>query len=74
MTQIYYEVQERMVGDRWENTWQDADGMPQLFETEEQALHELVWYLRECLDAVEAGYMEDAPAETDFRVMTVKAQ
>ena len=48
--------------------------MPQIFETEEEALQELVWYLRECLDAVEAGYMEDAPAETDFRLMTVKAQ
>jgi hypothetical protein len=74
MTQTYYEVQERMVGDRWENTWIDEDGMPQIFETEEQALQEMVWYLRECLDAVEDGYMEDAPDQSDLRVMTVKAQ
>jgi hypothetical protein len=63
-----------MVGDRWENTWMDEDGTPQIFETEEQALQELVWYLRECQDAVEDGYMEDAPDPTDLRVMTVKAQ
>jgi hypothetical protein len=55
----------------WENCWTDDSGSPLTFPSWEAAQAELTEHIRDCIYAVEAGDMIDAPSVTDFRIVKI---
>ena len=70
-TMSKYEVQEWMLSG-WENTWSDENGNPTVFDSEKDAHEELAWFLRDCVEAVREGEMEDVPDIESFRVVKME--
>ena len=69
-----YEVQEFCLCGGWTNTWrhtQDGSDEPTQFTSKEGAEAELDWFLKDCLEEVGAGNMEDCPDREDFRIVKV---
>jgi hypothetical protein len=70
-----YEVQEFCLCGGWTNTWSyEEEGgktVPSFFDTKEEAEAELDWFLKEMLEAVEEGNMEDFPEKEDFRIVKI---
>lgn len=71
-----YEVQEFCLCGGWTNTWsyEDEEGetVPSFFDTKEEAEAELDWFLKEMLEAVEDGYMEDCLDREDFKIVEIE--
>jgi len=66
-----YEVQEWCLCGGWINHWA-IDDNPHYFNTEAEAQAELDEYLQDMQDEVEAGYMQDAPDASEFRIVEVQ--
>jgi hypothetical protein len=65
-----YEVQtEMLIG--WENCWTDAEGKPVTYATREEAIAAIADHIIDCVDAVDAGDMIDAPEPSEFRIVEV---
>jgi hypothetical protein len=72
-----YEVQEFCLCGGWTNTWrhtQDGSDEPTQFTSREGAEAELDWFLKDCLEEVEAGNMEDCPDREDFRIVRIDGE
>jgi hypothetical protein len=67
-----YEVH-REVPAGWKNCWTDDDGNPLTFETRDDAAATIADHINDCLDAVRAGNMIDAPGLESFRISLVPA-
>ena len=68
-----YAVEMILFNNSWENVWHDGAGNPMLFDSREQAEDEIKDHIIDCINAVEAGEMEDSPDPTDFRVVPIEA-
>lgn len=64
-------IVEMLIGDDWENVWHE-DGEPASFDTAEIAQMEIDAHIRDCIEAVEGGQMEDHPDPSEFRVTAVQ--
>lgn len=56
-------IVEQRTLDGWDNTWSDG------FETEAEAMAEILDHVESCIDAVNNGFMADAPSLADFRIV-----
>jgi hypothetical protein len=56
-------IVEQRTLDGWDSTWSEA------FETEAEAMAEILDHVDSCIDAVNNGFMEDAPSLADFRIV-----
>ena len=68
---IKYEVQEFNLCGGWLNNWSDESG-PSYFESREAAQNELDYFLADCKDDFEAGFMPDYPDSEEFRIVKVQ--
>jgi len=67
-----YEVQEFNLCGGWANNWCNSqDGGLTYFYSKKDAELALDWFLKDCLEEVEAGNMEDCPDREDFRIVKV---
>lgn len=69
-----WEVQHRMLGDSWENTWRYDDDSLVFFDTYQEALGELVEFFESVLYAAKEGTMPEDHGyrPEDFRIVWVE--
>lgn len=71
--QVY--IVEMAIGDGWENVWRydagehNPEGTPQTFESVTDAIDAIKDHIKDCINAVEGGDMEDSPDPSEFRIM-----
>ena len=58
-------IVEELTASGWANTWGDNA----YFEFKQDAKAEILDHVNACIDAVNAGFMEDAPSLKDFRIV-----
>ena len=70
-----FEIQHYTLCDGWVNTWTDYDAegneKPCVFDSIDDAVLALDWFLAEEEDAYKKGYVEDVYEREEFRVMEV---
>ena len=62
-----WEVQQNLIHDNWQNTFETENGL-MTFETKEEAEAELKEFLHDCNEAVNDGFLTDCPDRSDFRI------
>ena len=70
----HYEVEMLFFGGGWENVWLDENGVPEKFDTYEDALAELNSHLQDLEEAVEEGFLIDGADAHDFRIIKVSSE
>ena len=59
-------------GETWENCWTDNNtGLPLTFSSRDAAQEEINDHIKDCINAVEGGDMQDSPDTSDFRIIEI---
>jgi hypothetical protein len=72
--ETHYEVEMLFYGGSWENCWLDEHGVPQRFDTYEDALEELNSHLSDLEEAVKDGFLVDGGNAEDYRIIKVNRE
>ena len=70
----HYEVEMLFFNSGWENVWLDENGVPEKFDTYEDALAELRAHIQELDEAEEEDFLVDGGDAHDYRIIKVTSE
>ena len=65
-----FEILQNTICDGWVNTW-TSDGVPEYFDSFEDAIHELDTFLADTDEAYSCGYLESRYQRDEFKIVEV---